>query len=285
VIEGGAKMARRRVREEEDMSLVTIDHATCRRDGRCGEVCPQGLFEQDDEGFPAFRDGADQYCIACGHCVAICPQDAVNHEALSMEDARLIDYTQAVPTPALVQLLKSRRSVREFREEPVPKALVEEIIDVARWAPSAVNRQPVHWLMIRTPAEVKRMAGLVIDYLRRSVGLEPRYARFIKLWDQGRDPILRNAPHLAVIHAPDEWFWSSVDSTIALTQFELAAVAQGIGTCWAGFLMRAANGHPPLREALGIPEDHSVFGAMMFGFPRYRYHRVPPRLEARLEWK
>ena len=267
------------------MSLVTIDHSTCRRDGMCSEVCPQGLFEVDGEGFPAFRAGADRHCIACGHCVAVCPQGAVSHEALPMEDAHLIDHTLAVPMPALNQLLRSRRSVREFREDPVPKALVGELIDAARWAPSAVNRQPVHWLMIQTPAEVRRLAGQVIDYLRQINTLEPRYASFIEQWEQGKDPILRNAPHLAVIHAQGDWIWSSVDSTIALTQFELAAVAQGIGTCWAGFLMRAANGHPPLREALGIPADHSVFGAMMYGFPRYRYHRVPPRLEARIEWR
>lgn len=267
------------------MSLVTIDHSTCRRDGMCGAVCPMGLFDVADDGFPVFSDGADQRCIACGHCVAVCPHGAVSHEAVPLEDSPLIDHTLTVPVPALTQLLKSRRSVREFREEPVPEALVREAIDAARWAPSAVNRQPVHWLVIRTPTEVRRLAGQVIDYLRRSSKLEPRYAPFIELWEQGRDPILRNAPHLIVIHALDEWIWSSVDGAIALTQFELAAAAQGIGTCWAGFLMRAANGHPPLREALGIPADHSVFGALMYGFPRYRYHRVPPRQKARIEWR
>jgi nitroreductase/NAD-dependent dihydropyrimidine dehydrogenase PreA subunit len=267
------------------MSLVTIDHSTCRRDGICSEVCPPALFEVDGEGFPVFRAGGDQDCIACGHCVAVCPHGAVLHETLPMKDTLPIDHTLAVSVPALNQLVRSRRSVREFRDEPVPQALVSEIIDVARWAPSAVNRQPVHWLVIQTPAEVKRLAGLVVDYLRQGNKLEPRYTRYIDLWEQGKDPILRNAPHLAVIHAPDEWLWSSVDSTIALTQFELAAVAQGIGTCWAGFLMRAANGHPPLKEALGIPADHSVFGALMYGFPRYRYHRVPPRREAPIQWR
>jgi nitroreductase/NAD-dependent dihydropyrimidine dehydrogenase PreA subunit len=267
------------------MSLVTIDHSSCRRDGMCSEVCPPALFEVDGEGFPVFRSGGDKDCIACGHCVAVCPHDAVHHEALPMEDAQFIDHTMTVPIPDLNQLVRSRRSVREFRDEPVPLALVSEVIDVARWAPSAVNRQPVHWLVIQTPSEVKRLAGLVVDYLRQSNKLEPRYTRYIDLWEQGKDPIMRNAPHLAVIHAPDEWLWSSVDSTIALTQFELAAVAQGIGTCWAGFLMRAANGHPPLKEALGLPADHSVFGALMYGFPRYRYHRVPPRQAARVEWR
>jgi nitroreductase/NAD-dependent dihydropyrimidine dehydrogenase PreA subunit len=267
------------------MSLVTIDHNACRRDGMCSAVCPMGLFEVDGEGFPVFRAGTDKRCIACGHCVAVCPHNAISHEKLPMEDSPLIDHTLTVSVPALNQLLKSRRSIREFRDEPVPEAMVREAIDAARWAPSAVNRQPAHWLVIQTPSEVKRLAGLVIDYLCQGSKLEPRYAPFIEQWKQGKDPILRNAPHLAVIYAPDEWIWSSVDGAIALTQFELALVAQGIGTCWAGFLMRAANGHLPLREALGIPADHSVFGALMYGFPRYRYHRVPPRLAARIEWR
>jgi len=267
------------------MSLITIDHTTCRRDGMCSSVCPMGLFDQDGDGFPVFRADADERCIACGHCVAVCPLRAVHHETLPLEESDLIDHYLAVSVPALNQLLKSRRSVREFRDEPVPEELVGKAIETARWAPSAVNRQPVHWLVIQTPAEVRRLAGLVIDYLRQIKTLEPRYAPYIELWEQGKDPVLRNAPHLVVIHAPDEWIWSSVDSTIALTQFELAAVAQGIGTCWAGFLMRAANGHPPLREALGIPADNSVFGALMYGFPRYHYRAVPPRLEARIEWR
>lgn len=267
------------------MSLVTIDHSTCRRDCMCSAVCPMGLFETDGEGFPVFRAGADQRCIACGHCVSVCPNNAISHKKLPLEDSPPIDHALTVSVPALNQLLKSRRSIREFRDEPVPETMVREAIDAARWAPSAVNRQPVHWLVIQTPAEVKRLASLVIDYLSQNSKMEPRYAPFIEQWKQGKDPILRNAPHLTVIHAPDEWMWSPVDGAIALTQFELALVSQGIGTCWAGFLMRAANGYLPLREALGIPADHSVFGALMYGFPRYRYHRIPPRQAARVEWR
>lgn len=267
------------------MNFITIDHATCRRDGACRAVCPMGLFESDTEGFPAYRAGAEGSCIACGHCVAVCPTSALRHRTLPLEESPLIDHDLTVSVPALHQLLRSRRSVREFKAEPVPETLVREAIETACWAPSAVNRQPVHWLVVQSPAEVRHLAGLVIDYLRKISEQEPRYAPYIKMWEEGKDPILRNAPHLVVLHAADEWIWSSVDGAIALTQFELAAVSQGIGTCWAGFLMRAANGHPPLREALRIPVDHSVFGAMMYGFPRYSYHRIPPRHTARVEWR
>jgi nitroreductase/ferredoxin len=267
------------------MSLVTIDHTLCRRDGSCGAVCPIGLFDTDSEGFPVFCAGADQGCIACGHCVGVCPHDALHHESLPLADAPLIDPALTVRPEAMAQHIMSRRSIREFRPEPVAEELVRKAIDAARWAPSAVNRQPVHWLVIRNPSEVRRLAGLVADHLRQSGELGGRYAAIMEQWEQGNDPILRNAPHLVVVYASRDWPWSTVDCTIALTQFELAAVAQGIGTCWAGFLMRAAREHPPLQEALGIPEGHGVFGALMFGLPRYRYRRSPPRREARVEWR
>lgn len=267
------------------MSLITIDHNVCQRDGMCVAVCPLRLFEIDSEGFPVARADADRKCIACGHCVAVCSHDAIRHGNLPLENMALASDGPSIPAPAMGAFLKSRRSIRVFRQEPVPDELIAEAIDTARWAPSAVNHQPVHWLVIRTPGEVRRLAGLVIDYLRQISAQEPRYAAFVKLWEQGIDPVLRNAPHLVVVHAPDDWNWSAVDCAIALTQFELAAVASGVGTCWAGFLMRAANGHPPLKGALGIPDGHSVYGALMYGYPRFFYKRIPPRREARVEWK
>ena len=267
------------------MSLVTIDHTLCRRDGICRAVCPMNLFEEDNERFPVFRNGAEQNCIACGHCVAVCPTGALGHEQLPLENAPLIDHSLTASAVAVDQLIKGRRSIREFSDEPVGKTLVEEIIDASRFAPSAINRQPVEWLIVHTPAEVKRLAGLVVEYLRKCGDIGPRYAQIVDLWDQGGDPILRNAPHLVLVHAPKEWVWSTVDCTIALTQFEMSAVAHGFGTCWAGFLMWAAREHPPIGEALGLPAGNGVFGALMFGLPRYRYHRFPPREQARIEWR
>ena len=269
------------------MSLVTIDHALCSRDGLCGTVCPMGLFEVDAEGlgFPVFRKGAAESCIGCGHCVAVCPKDALRHEKLPLADAPLVDFGLTPSAAATAQLLKSRRSVREFRGEPVAETLVREALDAARWAPSAVNRQPVHWLVIRDAAEVRRLAGLAADFLRGAKGLGARYSTILERWDRGEDPILRGAPHLVVVHARDDWPWSTVDCTIALAQFEMAVVAGGIGTCWAGFLMRAVREHPPLREALGIPHGNGVYGALMMGQPRYRYRRSPPREAARVEWR
>lgn len=94
------------------MALVTIDHAACRRDGMCAAVCPMGLFDTDGAGFPVFRTGADQHCIACGHCIAVCPASAARHKALPLEDAPLMGEFPVISVPALHHLVRgAARSV------------------------------------------------------------------------------------------------------------------------------------------------------------------------------
>ena len=265
--------------------MLHIDRTRCQRDGLCAAVCPMDIIVTDNEGFPAFRDGGAELCIACGHCAAICPQSALVNEKLPGGAAPAIDPNLGVAPEALAQLLRSRRSIREFRSEPVPRERIEQALDAARWAPSAVNRQPVHWLVIQSPAEVRGLAGLVADFLRQGARVGTRYAAILEQWDQGNDLILRGAPHLVVAHAPQDWAWSAVDCTIALTQFELALVNSGIGTCWAGFLSWAAREYPPLKEALGLPAGHEAYGALMLGLPRYAYPQSPPRQPAQVEWR
>ena len=77
---------------------------------------------------------------------------------------------------------------------------------------------------------------------------------------------------------------ASIDSSIALATFDLAANAAGLGCCWAGFFMVAANTYPALKEELGLPEGQQVYGALMLGYPKYRYQRIPTRLPAGIAW-
>jgi nitroreductase len=69
-----------------------------------------------------------------------------------------------------------------------------------------------------------------------------------------------------------------------VTTLELLAASMGLGSCWAGFLMRAANGHKPLRRYLNLPDDHVVCAALMLGYPKFTYHRIPLRRAAKVRW-
>ena len=267
------------------MDLITIDKKICRRDGICREVCPYALFEADPEGYPVLRPGGAELCIACGHCVAVCPHAALDHAGVPLAAAIPVDPALAIPASAGLQFLKGRRSIREFTATPVTRELAGTLVDTTRWAPTAANRQPVRWLVVLDPVEVRRLAGITVDWLRQESTRFPQYSVFVEAWDQGQDRFLRGAPHLAVTYADEEWAWSAGDCAIALTYFELAAHAHGLGTCWAGILTRAAANSQALAEALALPAGHRVFGAVMFGHPRYRYPRIPSRHEAHVQWR
>jgi nitroreductase len=168
--------------------------------------------------------------------------------------------------------------------------VLAKLIDVARFAPSASNRQPVRWLVIHEGAEVRRLAGLVVDWIRAALPTQTTAARrnnqrVISLWESGIDMICRGASHLIVACGPTDSPWAASDCAIALTYLELAAPSLGLGACWGGFFTAAARQWPPLQEALALPDGQVVCGALMVGYPRYRYHRLPGRNEPQITWR
>jgi nitroreductase len=185
--------------------------------------------------------------------------------------------------------LKSRRSVRHYTTQPVGRETIEKILDIARYAASGGNAQPVSWIVVHDPKEVRRLAGLTIDWMRtfeKSGHPMSAYAPvLIAAWDHGIDPICRGAPHLLIAYVPEENPSAPTDAIIALTHADIAAPAFGVGTCWAGFLSMAARTYGPLKEALGLPQGRAFAYALMFGYPQYRTYRIPRRNPADITWR
>jgi len=196
-----------------------------------------------------------------------------------------------LPSPAQVErLLKSRRSVRSYKNKPVPRDLLAKLIDIARYAPSGTNAQPVQWLVVEDPKETRRLAGLVVDWMRqivkehRELAAVLRFDHMVGAWIMGVDIPLRGAPHIVAAHAHEDQPLAEGSSYIALTYLELAAYSLGLGACWAGYFQLAAANHARLQEALGLPDGHKCFGAMMVGYPRHRFRRIPLRNEPGVIW-
>jgi nitroreductase len=185
----------------------------------------------------------------------------------------------------------ARRSIRFYKDRVVAHDLLEELIDTARYAPTASNKQQVQWMVFENPDEVNRLASMVIDWTRLMLLLMPDdiMARKMKSriadWDKGKDQILRGAPHLIVVHSQADLPFAEADCVIALTYLELYAYAKRLGTCWAGYLTAAANFHEPLKQALGFPQGHKCFGAVMLGYPQYKYTRIPIRNAPAVTWR
>jgi nitroreductase/NAD-dependent dihydropyrimidine dehydrogenase PreA subunit len=275
------------------MSLIVVDPDKCARDGACIAVCPSGIlrFSDSARGIPTMVKDAQKACIRCGHCVAVCPEGALTHEAMGPMDCPPLRRNLHVGPEVMAHLLRSRRSIRAYRSKPVPKPILEAAIDMARYAPSGVNLQPVHWIVVEDPARVHAVTKGVVDWMVRMMADSSplakrlRFDRIVDAWRHGTDRILRGAPHLVVVHGRADDRSAPAACTIALTYFDLAAVSLGLGTCWAGYVTTAAGLWEPLARELAIPDGHAVFGAMMVGYSKFRYRRLPLRNPARITWR
>ena len=92
--------------------------------------------------------------------------------------------------------LRSRRSIRSYKEKRVSRDLLQKLIEIARYAPTGHNSQSANWLVIEDPTEVRRLAGLVADWMRSLLAERAEYAllmhmdRVVDSWDKGIDRIL-----------------------------------------------------------------------------------------------
>ncbi len=147
------------------MSLFVVDAEKCRGDGACVAECPVGIIEiKEPNSIPTPTDGADELCINCGHCVAVCPPGALSLRNMTSEQCLPVRKDWFLNPEQVEHFLRARRSIRTYRNKPVEREVLTKLIDIARFAPSGSNSQPVGWLVIYDSDEVQRLAGLTIDW-------------------------------------------------------------------------------------------------------------------------
>ncbi|MGW8321138.1 MAG: nitroreductase family protein [Thermodesulfobacteriota bacterium] len=274
------------------MGLLRIDESKCEKDGICAASCPTGIIRlKDGDGVPEVVPGGEPACLVCGHCVAACPHGALDHEKMPIDGCPPIKRDLKISAEQAVQFLRSRRSIRAFKDKPVEEDTIRKLIEIGRYAPTGSNTQLVEWIACTDRDKIKEWAGGTVDWMRYALEKKPDTLPFayapliIAAWDVGVDAVLRNAPALVVAIAPEEAGNGMVDLSLALCYLELAAPNFGLGTCWAGMLRRGLFNWPDLREAVGIPKGYPHFYPMMLGYPKYNYHRLPERRTPKITWR
>jgi nitroreductase len=173
---------------------------------------------------------------------------------------------------------------------PAEKEIIQELIGVARYAPTASNAQVVEWLVFTDRAKIKEYAGMTVDWMRSVLRLSPLpdqaayLPMIVDAWDAGYDVVLLEAPVLLVASAPKEDASGMVDVTLALSYLELAAVPLGLGTCWAGLVQGALRSSAEFREVIGIPKGHTHHYPLMLGYAKPKYFRLPERRAPKITW-
>lgn len=162
----------------------------------------------------------------------------------------------------LIELIKSRHSVRSFTDEPIPKETLRAIAEAAVYAPSAMNRQCWHFAVLTDKNEISALAEAV----KRVGGLDERYCFY--------------HPAALIISSADKNIaMGRDDCACALQNIFLAARALGIGSVWINQIRDYCD-VPEIRDILrdyGIPDGYAVYGAAALG-----YAAKPPRITEKL---
>ena len=137
--------------------------------------------------------------------------------------------------------VKARKSVRAYEPTPIPEDVLLRILESARLSPSAMNRQPWHFVVVMDAAKRKSLS-------------EGAWAKFLK-----ESPVVI-AGCADREESPE---WSVVDATIAMQTVVLAATGEGIGTCWVGSFDEAK-----VKALLKIPEKYEVVALLAMGYAR-----------------
>lgn len=272
------------------MGLLRIDRDKCAGDGICARICPLGLIVFDPRRGPECAPEAERLCVGCGQCVAACPHGALDNAKNPLARSLPIPPGFRIDPETAAVFLRSRRSIRCYKKEPLPRELVLHLLEIARFAPSGHNSQGISYLIVEGGRNLARIREIVVEWMREVVRTQPELgARFhmpalIRAHEKGRDRILRGAPHLLVAHCLKSALPPYISTYLALEYVELYAPVLGVGTCWAGYAQVCAQQFPALAGFLKIPADRVITGILMAGYPKFAYYRLPDRNPLDASW-
>ena len=267
------------------MPNITLDRYLCIQCGQCTLVCPNRIFQRKTNGdHPVCIEGAEELCISCYHCLSVCSGKALTIGGVVSDDCLESDKNIAIRFDHIAHLVRNRRSIRRYSDKPVKDQVIEQLLDVARWSPTAKNGRPVKWVIINSAKKVRELAGVVMDWIKE----QPHSERMVEEWDRGGDPVFRGAPCVIGAYTDDaSALWSPIDAAIAVETLDLCAAAMRLGACWAGIFVRAAqSSHKPvLNKWLGLSETETIHGGLMLGhISEESYQRIPYRSETPKIW-
>lgn len=272
--------------------MITIRQELCNDCGIClaavGGYCIQRL----DDALQIDRI----VCNECMRCVCICPRQVFALDRHAPSRARKLQISEA----DFLQLVRSRRSVKTYKEKPIPRDVLEKIADASKYAPS-MNKS-IAVLVVDDQVLIRDIDGEAMKFVRRWYRIlfaNGVVTRFFALFSatlpaikkkMERDLIVRkqvikdNTQALILVYGNKR-----IPVTESSGQYYLAVMTYyahilGVGTTLMDSLKLALNRSTSMRDRVGIPRGDSVLGVLSLGYPRERFVNVPEGIRIRIDW-
>lgn len=296
----------------EEAATVTIDPQKCNGCGKCASVCKDFEFKIVN-GKAVLTDQPLFGCIACGHCMAICPEGAieVKGRCLSPDDLFLLNSLQVkTDFNSLLELLQSRRSIREFKEQPVSRKTIDLIISAAQTAPMGIPPSDVNLLVMNGKEKVRQFSTDFCSLLNKNRWMvswwfialmslindkktmrfyrkfmRPVFEIYIGSMKKGIDYVTYDAP--AAIYFYGSPYCDPADPIIAATYAMTAAESLGMGTCMLGAIhpfLQYGSAARKFRNKYGIRYKSREGLVLIVGYPRVKYAKGVRRSFANVDF-
>lgn len=259
--------------------MVKINEKLCIGCNACVKDCfVENIYIED--GYAKIKGE----CINCGHCVAVCPTKAVSMPEYTMES--VVEYEENsfhIPADRLLNFIKFRRTIRQFKDKTVEEEKIKQIIEAGRHTPTGSNLQNVRYIVVREQLQPLRES--ILKKLNKLAGEQKgnpvmaRYADGFRAMYQSyqqdpskEDKLFFHAPVALIVVSNDV-----LPAALASTSMELQANALGIGSLYSGFSTRAINTDEDCRTLLNLADNENAITVMVLGYPDVTYHRTAPR--------
>lgn len=285
-----------------EAGTVTIDRDTCSQCGECAAICPTETLRML-EGSVVVQTDTPFGCVACGHCMMVCPTGSVEVRGRGIAPADLRpmpgDGEKATPE-AFEALIRSRRSVRRFRDAEIDASVLARIVEAAASAPMGIPPWDVGCAVVRGREPVRQLSGEIVKgyegflkmfrpwvlallgpFMRRATReqyksfIRPLAESYVAAHRRGEDAMFYGAPAVLIFHRSP--YADAVDAAIACTHAMLAAESLGLGTTMIGGAPPILQRNRALSRQLGIPDGNAASLCLIVGHPAVRFHKTLQR--------
>ncbi|MBN2041768.1 MAG: nitroreductase family protein [Spirochaetes bacterium] len=287
----------------------SIDQKKCSMCKLCIEICPNNVIGINSSNEVSFIPEKESICIKCGQCMAICRPKAIQIEGITYEKD-LFDLPESgTKYKQLMNFIANRRSVRNFKDQSIPKEILKQILDSIHFAPFGASPEEVHITVVSNRKVIKSVLPGISEFyesipgwiknpiirskIKSSEGLETfntlanHVAPIAKSGNyklkQG-DRITRNAPAVIIFHAEKGAEEHTNNSLIYAVYAILAAQSLGLGATMVGLLPAAINKLKDVKKKFQIPNKHEAVMSVILGYPEYKYTRAIRRDVHTVNW-
>lgn len=244
---------------------VRIDTSKCIGCGLCVKTCAANNLELKNKKAATILDD----CILCGQCTAVCPKEAVSITGYDTSQIMKKKETRLDPQDVM-DVIRFRRSIRQFKDQPIPKDVIGQILEAGRLTHTAKNTQDVSFVVLdKEKDRIEQMAVNVFRKLKPIVNLFSPMARQTKI---DTHFFFFYAPIAIVILAENK-----ENGLLAAQNMEFVAESNGLGTLYSGFFTMAANISFKIKNAIKPPKKKRVAMTLVLGYPNVRFQRSAPR--------